>query len=83
MPMIRGATKRVRDDARVVDGCVVGDVVARARHVAMGGVKIDASIARGARSGATTRGWRGRARANGSIDGARELSKSFLNMTCD
>jgi hypothetical protein len=62
MPMIRGATKRVRDDARVVDGCVVGDVVARARHVEMGGVKIDASIARGARSGATTRGGRGRAR---------------------
>jgi len=49
----------------------------------MGGVKIDASIARGARSGATTRGWRGRARANGSIDGARELSKSFLNTTRD
>ena len=56
MPMIRGAPKRVRDDARVVDGNVVGDVVASARHVAMGGVKIDASIARGARSGATTRG---------------------------
>ena len=27
MPMIRGATKRVRDDARIVDGCVAGDVV--------------------------------------------------------